>query len=447
MSNSRRRVPAWWAVTLSLASAAVCAGESPEGGRFYGMLRSRDLTPFGFLRLDMRPAHALSIESGTFAFEAELGYQNTWALSENVEKYLKSLGALRPPARSDPRTVQAIRDLPGENYLLDLESATLDLTVHYKLSEPVDAVRDRDRGVVPRRLHGLGHREVPQNVGFSTFGRHALERNDTNLIYDLKGSQVVPARPPQPQGFLDPTFGLRYTGIKLPGRWQMSVGGRGQGAAAMARGRCCPRDARTTALQASVRRLGERNALHVDLAAVYYAGEEICPRRTTRRSCPRIVIGWERQADRAHQREPAGLCEQERVPARADGSRRAAQGQVPAEPGCAAPLRQLHRVVRASPRTCRTSTTRRTWDFSSASRGCRQLQGHVRLPVSRGAAGGRVLFRREARPRFAMAGRPLLVRDRAGHHGAWPWRCTPRSTPGTCSAGSAREYLKPCAKS
>jgi hypothetical protein len=34
-------------------------------GDFYGLLRSRDLTPFGFLRLDMRPAHAVAIEPGS----------------------------------------------------------------------------------------------------------------------------------------------------------------------------------------------------------------------------------------------------------------------------------------------------------------------------------------------------------------------------------------------
>ena len=52
----------------------------------YGMLRARDLTPFGFLRLDMRPAHAVSIEPGSWVLETEFDYQNTWALSPNVEK-------------------------------------------------------------------------------------------------------------------------------------------------------------------------------------------------------------------------------------------------------------------------------------------------------------------------------------------------------------------------
>ena len=69
-----------WCCLALLTSMAVPAHAEEKDGRFYGMLRSRDLTPFGFLRLDMRPAHAMSIEPHTFAFEAELGYQNTWAL-------------------------------------------------------------------------------------------------------------------------------------------------------------------------------------------------------------------------------------------------------------------------------------------------------------------------------------------------------------------------------
>ncbi|MES1262843.1 MAG: hypothetical protein ABUL69_00700, partial [Peristeroidobacter soli] len=52
------------AAALWIASPA---SQAQEPGRFYGMLRSRDLTPFGFLRLDMRPAHAVSIEEQTFA--------------------------------------------------------------------------------------------------------------------------------------------------------------------------------------------------------------------------------------------------------------------------------------------------------------------------------------------------------------------------------------------
>jgi Protein of unknown function (DUF3187) len=291
MSKVWRRMPACWALPLSLVSAIACAGP-PEAGRFVGMLRSRDLTPFGFLRLDMRPAHALAIEPGTFAFETEFGYQNTWALSENVEKYFKDLESSgRRPL--DAQLIQDIQALPGENYLLDLESATLDLTVHYKLSSQwslyaIATAVSYHGGFLDGSIE-----RFHEAVGFGTFGRHAIERGGTNLIYDLKSSQVVLLEPPQSEGFLDPTVGLRYTGIHLPGRWQMSA----EIAVKI------PLDGARPLLstghadygtQISVRRLGERNALHMDLAGVYYAGENL-PTPHEAQLVPTLVVGWERK--------------------------------------------------------------------------------------------------------------------------------------------------------
>jgi hypothetical protein len=273
-------------------SGTACADDLSGSGQYFGMLRSRDLTPFGFLRLDMRPAHAMAIEPGTFAFETELGYQNTWALSENVEKYLKGL---EPSGRRpvDAQLVQAIQALPGENYLLDLESATLDLTVHYKLAHQwtlyaIATAVSYHGGFLDGSIE-----KFHQSVGFSTFGRHALARDGINLVYDLKGSQVVLLDPPQPQGFLDPTIGLRYTGIKLPGRWQMSAEIAAKVPLAG------PRPLLSTGradfgTQVSVRRLGEHNALHVDVATVYYAGEDL-PSPHEAQLVPTLVIGWERK--------------------------------------------------------------------------------------------------------------------------------------------------------
>jgi len=271
---------------------AALAGDAPEGGRFYGMLRSRDLTPFGGLRLDMRPAHAVSIESHSFAFEAELGYQNTWALSRNVEKYLTELEA-SGRREIGPAEVAAIQALPGENYLLDLEAATLDLTMHYKISSQwtVYAI------ATALSYHGgfmdSGIEKFHETFGFSTFGRHAVSRNETNLILDLKSSQVVLMDAPRTSGFSDPTFGLRYTGFKLPGRWQMSVETAVK--VPLEGERLLLSTGRTDyGLQASVRRLGRRNALHVDFAAVYYAGQDI-PAQQDAQVVPTIVVGWERQ--------------------------------------------------------------------------------------------------------------------------------------------------------
>ncbi|HUQ08733.1 MAG TPA: DUF3187 family protein [Steroidobacteraceae bacterium] len=265
-----------------------------SNGRFYGMLRSRDLTPFGFLRLDMRPAHALTIEPGSFAFEAELGYQNTWALSENVEKFLKTL---EPSGRRamTPQLIQEIQDLPGENYMLDLESATLDLAVHYKLSRRWSAYAIASAVSYHGGLMDWGIERFHQALGFDTFGRHAVARGGTTLLYDLKGAQVVMSELPRPQGFLDPTVGLRYTGIKLPGRWQMSA----EIAAKLPLDGTRPllSTGRTDiGMQTSVRRLGERNALHLDFAAVYYAGEDL-PSPHGSQIVPTLIVGWERQLD------------------------------------------------------------------------------------------------------------------------------------------------------
>lgn len=281
-----------WAIALMSIGGLAHADDSLDAGRFFGMLRSRDLTPFGFLRLDMRPAHALSIEPGSFAFETELGYQNTWALSENVEKYLETL---EPSGRRaiDAQLIQEIQDLPGENYLLDLESATLDVAVHYKLAERWSAYAIATAVSYHGGFMDWGIERFHQALGFDTFGRHALARGGTNLVYDLKSTQVVLLDPPQSQGFLDPTLGLRYTGIKLPGRWQMSAEVAVK--VPLAGARPLLSTGRTdVGLQASLRRLGEKNALHVDFAAVYYAGEAL-PSPHEAQVIPTLVIGWERQ--------------------------------------------------------------------------------------------------------------------------------------------------------
>ena len=52
-------------------------------------------------------------------------------MSSKVERYLKSLPGRR---QLGPEQLEAIRSLPGENYLVDLELAEIDVTFHYKFS-------------------------------------------------------------------------------------------------------------------------------------------------------------------------------------------------------------------------------------------------------------------------------------------------------------------------
>jgi len=277
-----------------LAFAALLSGAPAvhaEEGQLYGLLRSRDLSPFGFLRLDMRPAHAVSIKPGSWALETELGYQNTWALSPEVEDYLV---AQEPNGRRDltAADVQAIRDLPGENYLLDLELALLDVTFHYKISEIFTAYViasgvSYQGGFLDSSIEGFH-----DTFGFSSFGRPAVTRNQTNLIYDLKSTQYSSLGTPTDGGLLDPTIGLRYTGLSLPGKWHLAV------EAAIKVPVAGRRELLSTGhtdygLQASLQRKGQHHAFYIDASAVYYDGSsQVSPQDA--QIVPTLIFGYER---------------------------------------------------------------------------------------------------------------------------------------------------------
>ena len=275
--------------SLIFAAGAPAAMAAPS--QYYGLLRSRDLTTFGFLRLDMRPAYAVSIEPGTWALETELGYQNTWALSEQVEKYLTSL---EPTGRRDlgPAEYAAIQALPGENYLLDLESAAFDLTFHYKFSRHwtgyaiVSAVSYQG-GFLDSTIEGFH-----DAFGFSTFGRLAVKRNDVNLVYDLKNAQLASFGSPTDGGFTDPTLGVRYTGFDMPEKWALSI------EAAVKIPVAGERELLSTGktdvgVQMSLQRFYDHHALYLNLAGVYYAGSDFpVPQDST--FVPTLVFGYER---------------------------------------------------------------------------------------------------------------------------------------------------------
>ncbi|MEJ0087251.1 MAG: DUF3187 family protein [Pseudomonadota bacterium] len=272
---------------LALTAVPACAQE----GMYFGLLRARDLTPFGFVRLDMRPAHAVSIEPGSWAFEAELAYQNTWALSPAVEHYLEGLeGTGRRTIGVDE--LAEIRALPGENYLLDLEQAVADFTVHYKFAPDWAAyttfsVLSFQGGFMDSTIESFH-----ETFGFSTFGRPAVARNDMNVIYDLKGAQVTMlGNLSTDGGLMDPVVGVRYAGFALSPRWHLTLEGATkiplQGRRPLlSTGRV------DHGLQTSLQWLGRRNAFHASASAVYYAGVR-APAAQDRQIIPTIVLGYE----------------------------------------------------------------------------------------------------------------------------------------------------------
>lgn len=275
------------ACVFLLASTASAQAEERD---FYGLLRSRDLTPFGFLRLDMRPAHAVAIEPGSWAFEAEVAYQNTWALSENVEDYLVAAEA-QGRRTLGPSDLAAIQALDGENYLLDVESAVIDLTFHYKFS------RDWTGYFIASGVSYQGGfldgtiESFHDTFGFSSFGRPAVRRNDVNLIYDLKTAQVSSFGTPTSGGFTDPTLGLRYVGIGLPEPWNLALEAAVK--IPVDGERLLLSTGRTDyGVQASLQRRGNRHAWYANAAAVYYAGASF-PAPQDSQVIPTLIFGYE----------------------------------------------------------------------------------------------------------------------------------------------------------
>jgi Protein of unknown function (DUF3187) len=290
--HSRKLAGRIEAAAMALALGLCGPVATAQEGAFYGLLRARDLTPFGFLRLDMRPAHAVAIEPGTWALETELAYQNTWALSPEVERYLTRIES---QGRHDlgPADVQAIHDLPGENYLIDLELALLDVTLHYKFSHDwtgylIASAVSYQGGFLDSTIE-----QFHDSFGFSSFGRPALARNAVNVVYDLKSAQLTWLGLPTDGGLTDPTLGLRYTGFVLPESWKLAVEAAVK--LPVAGRRPLLSTGRTDyGIQASLQRFGNRQAFYMNVAATYYAGAS-APVPDDSQVIPTLIFGYERQ--------------------------------------------------------------------------------------------------------------------------------------------------------
>ena len=268
----------------------LAAEANAEPVSHFGLLRVRDLTPFGFLRLDMRPAHAVSGPPHSSGVELELGYQNTWVLSPNVQEYLTSLPGRR---RLGPDEIQAIRDLPGEAYLVDLELLLVDATYHYKLT--------RHWGVYGT-LSAVGYNggfldgtieSFHSTTGFGSFGRPAVNRNDVNLILDLKNTQLIQPELPE-AGLLDPTFGVRYSAAPYRAPWNLVV----EAAVKVPLGGARPFLSTGNAdfgAQVTLQRFLRRHAGYASFAAVYTQGSAIAPATYGAQVVPTLILGYEYQ--------------------------------------------------------------------------------------------------------------------------------------------------------
>jgi hypothetical protein len=288
----RRGILAGFLVTAAAFGPPLPAAESD----YLGLLRARDLTTFGFLRLDMRPAHAIHSEPGTWAIETELAHQNTWALSSGARDYLDTLEGRR---RLGPDEVADILALPGENYVFDMELAQLDVTLHYKFTEHwggylVMSGVSYSGGFLDGSIESFH-----DMFGFDNNGRPAVERNAVNLIADLNDADLAVFDAPTTGGLLDPTIGVRYSSPQQLEGWNFVL----EAAAKLAlqgEEEFLSTGKSDYGVQATLQRFGDHHAWYVSASAVYYDGRSsITP--TDPQVVPTLVLGYERKlSDKTH---------------------------------------------------------------------------------------------------------------------------------------------------
>lgn len=281
-----------------MLSAAPATGEEPsadppaEPDRWVhaGPVRVRDLTPFGILRLDFLPAHAVAATPGTWAFEVNLSYQNTYVVSDNVAGYLRASNGGRRAALT-PEDVEAIRALPGDAYLVDLELGLYDLTAHYRydrhwgayLTIPVLSFQNGwyDRAI--EAFHG--------EFGFSTANRELLPRHDFQVVVSTAGGELITLEPPS-SGLGDPVLGVRYSLFDRPERWNVLF---------EAAGKFPWRDDRPFlssgradgGLQLSLQRFFGRHALYLSTSGVFMDGSDSPANPDLETWIPSAVAAWE----------------------------------------------------------------------------------------------------------------------------------------------------------
>jgi hypothetical protein len=246
------------------ASAQVLA----DAQHFYGPLRNRDLTPFGYLRLDMRPTFGGTLAPGTWALESEIGHQNTWALSPGVKHYLASLPGRRTLGPAD---LTAIRSLPGDNYLVDLELTQLDFTLHRQFAQDWGGFL-----ILSGARYGGGFLDGAVEQFHSAFSlgdgsRPAVARRQTNIIFDLKSLQYTNLDADARAGLLDPTVGVRYSGAKLPLPWTLTFEVAAKVPVAGER-RWLSSGRVDAGVQTTLVRRGPRHAVYANAALVQHAG-------------------------------------------------------------------------------------------------------------------------------------------------------------------------------
>ena len=201
----------WIAVIVLGVASLVCAmpaGAEEASWHHPGLLRARDLTPFGLFRLDMLPAHTVDARHHSWALEVQSAYQNTFVLSDNVRDYLETRGTGRIPLRA--QDAEAILALPEDAYYVDGEVGLIDLVIHKRMNTWWTAYLQ-----VPYIGYGKGALDSTiesfhDGIGFSQQGRDLVARNQFQLVYRVGDARFAQLDRSE-GGFADPVIGVRYS--------------------------------------------------------------------------------------------------------------------------------------------------------------------------------------------------------------------------------------------
>jgi len=257
-----------------------------------GLMRVRDMTPFGMSRLDMLPAHAVAATPGTYAFEITASYQNTWALSDNVKEYLAQRGIKR--GAIGPSDIAAIQALPGDAYLVDGELGLADLTLHYRATPHLGLYATIpyytfEGGFLDSTIEGFH-----KLIGNGSAGRDFAPRNRFKAVVFLDRASLILEDAPGNE-FGDPVFGIRYSLSAHPERFNVVF----ETAAKVVldhSSRLVSTGRNDYGWQVSLQRFLRRNAFYLTLSEIYFKSPDTG--LSADLWIPTVIAGWETRLTR-----------------------------------------------------------------------------------------------------------------------------------------------------
>lgn len=190
---------------------------------FVPCAHARDLSVFNVLRLEMPEVHSTAAPRELWSVDVQLGYQNTWSMSPNIQDHFETRGVRRRLTADD---ITQILALPFEKFLVDLEMGVVDVAIHRRLAPGWSVY-----GILSAVTYGGGSFDAPVErfhsaLGFREYVRGAVPRNSFTVIAELKDTHYVLQDAPA-GGLLDPTLGVRYTrgSLALDGAIKVPLGG------------------------------------------------------------------------------------------------------------------------------------------------------------------------------------------------------------------------------